>query len=150
MWRKVEDMRKFIRHPSDVPIDVSAESETGTRRERLQNISLGGLCYMSANAVAPGTCVKVRFPIVSPRFQARGKIAWCREREGTCHIGVAFVEEQDLFRVRLLEQLCHIMHYKAEMSITEGRELSTEEAAREWIDRYASSFPAFDEAEQVG
>ena len=42
----------------------------------------------------------------------------------------------------MIEQICHIEHYRKEVARVEGRELSTQEAASEWISRYASDFPA--------
>jgi hypothetical protein len=41
----------------------------------------------------------------------------------------------------MVEQLLHIESYRREIEQQEGRPLTTEEAAREWIGRYASSFP---------
>jgi hypothetical protein len=42
----------------------------------------------------------------------------------------------------MIEQICHIEHYRKEVKLAEGRELSSEEAADEWIKRYAGDFPA--------
>jgi hypothetical protein len=41
----------------------------------------------------------------------------------------------------MIEQICHIEHYRKEVKLVEGRELSSEEAADEWITRYAGDFP---------
>jgi len=46
-----------------------------------------------------------------------------------------------LFRLRMIEQICQIEHYRKEVKLVEGRDLSAEEAASEWISRYASDFP---------
>ena len=42
----------------------------------------------------------------------------------------------------MIEQVCHIEHYRKEVMLREGRELSAQEAAREWISKYAGDFPA--------
>ena len=42
----------------------------------------------------------------------------------------------------MIEQICHIEHYRAEVEGKEGRELSSQEAAKEWISSYAGDFPA--------
>jgi hypothetical protein len=41
----------------------------------------------------------------------------------------------------MIEQICHIESYRRDVAQQEGRQLTTEEAAVEWISRYASSFP---------
>ena len=59
-------------------------------------------------------------------------------------MGVSFVDPDDAFRTRMVEQICHIEHYKKEILEKEGRELTGEEAALEWIKRYAGRFPSID------
>ncbi|MEQ8937648.1 MAG: PilZ domain-containing protein, partial [Gammaproteobacteria bacterium] len=49
--------------------------------------------------------------------------------------------KQKMFLLRMVEQLCHIEHYRNEIARVEGRELSSEQAAQEWISKYAESFP---------
>ena len=41
----------------------------------------------------------------------------------------------------MVEQVCYIESYKKVVYETEGRQLTTEEAAMEWIRKYASQFP---------
>jgi hypothetical protein len=42
----------------------------------------------------------------------------------------------------MIEQICHIEHYRQEVLRVEGRKLSSKEAASEWISKYARDFPA--------
>ena len=42
----------------------------------------------------------------------------------------------------MVEQLCHIEHYRNEVNRKEGRDISSEEAATEWIAQFADKFPA--------
>ena len=55
---------------------------------------------------------------------------------------VQFLDQDDSFRARMVEQVCHIEHYKAEVREKEGRAISGEEAAQEWIRKYAKDFPS--------
>jgi hypothetical protein len=55
--------------------------------------------------------------------------------------GVSFYSKNDAFRMRMLEQICHIEVYRKAVLANEGRELTSEEAAAEWIACYAASFP---------
>jgi hypothetical protein len=41
----------------------------------------------------------------------------------------------------MVEQVCHIEEYRRTVQRLEGRELSAEEAAFEWIHRFAAQFP---------
>jgi len=50
--------------------------------------------------------------------------------------------EQVAFRMRMMEQLCHIENYRQQVLDTEGRALNPEQAASEWIDHHAAAFPA--------
>jgi hypothetical protein len=55
--------------------------------------------------------------------------------------GIQFVETRDLFKVRMIEQICYIENYKQRVLAQEGRVLSSADAAFEWIGKYASAFP---------
>ena len=56
-------------------------------------------------------------------------------------VRLEFISKDTLFVARMVEQVCHIEQYKQDIAAKEGRILSGEEAAREWIERYAASFP---------
>ena len=56
-------------------------------------------------------------------------------------VGVSFLDAEDVFRARMVAQVCYIEDYRRSIARAEGRELSSEEAAGEWIARYAHKFP---------
>jgi hypothetical protein len=56
-------------------------------------------------------------------------------------LGVAFLNAEDAYRARMVEQICHIESFRRKLISNEGRTLTPEAAAREWIARYADSFP---------
>ena len=68
-------------------------------------------------------------------------MAWCQNEGGQYAVGVQFLDSEEAFRVRMVEQVCHIESYRRDIAEREGRQLTAEEAALEWIGRYASSFP---------
>jgi hypothetical protein len=41
----------------------------------------------------------------------------------------------------MVEQVCHIESYKQQILKSEGRKLSPEEAAVEWVSKFAANFP---------
>ncbi|HEB92050.1 MAG TPA: PilZ domain-containing protein [Gammaproteobacteria bacterium] len=138
-------MRNYIRHPSDIPIDFQPEELTEAHSDRLKNISQGGLAFQSSTSLAPGSIIRVKIPLVSPVFQAVGRVTWCHGRGDQFEIGIEFLDLGDVFRVRMVEQLCHIEHFRQQILEQEGRELTSEQAAAEWIQRFAPDFPGSDD-----
>ena len=134
------DERQYIRHPSDIPIQIELESVVASRTEYLKDISAGGLCFRSRIPLEPGTQIHIRIPLVRPIFECTGTVVWCHERDDHCDIGVKFNPGEPLFRLRMVEQICHIEHYKREAE-KQGRKLTCEQAAMEWIAGHADRFP---------
>lgn len=139
-------MRSYIRHPSDIPIQVDvASGEKSSAKSNgtslLSNVSYGGLAFNSSEPAAVGTVIKLKIDHVQPAFQAEGLVTHCQKEGDQYVIGIEFLSKENLFVVRMVEQVCHIEQYKKEVAEKEGRILSGEEAAREWIDRYAATFP---------
>ena len=140
-------MRRYIRHPSDIPIEYRQVEAVEREQPRLTNVSLGGFAFTSRSPIPLDTRLRVRIPFVNPPFEALCRVVWCRlEGDGNYEVGLAFEAEEDAYRVRMVEQVCHIEHYKREVLAREGRELSGEEAAMEWIRKYAKDFPELRQA----
>ncbi|KPK39651.1 MAG: hypothetical protein AMJ69_05070 [Gammaproteobacteria bacterium SG8_47] len=134
-------MRTYMRHPSDVPLDFRLRSEGDAHSEHLNDVGCGGLSFNCAVALNQGDLVEIRIDVVTPPFEAMGRVAWCRARGEQYLVGVAFLDQDDLYRARMVEQICRIERYKKEIYEREGRELDGQEAALEWIDKYAQYFP---------
>ena len=137
-------MRSFIRHPCDIPIEFSEDTASYPQRERLDNISHGGLAFSAARPQRRGHILWLRIPDVQPPFEAPARVTWCNPVDEGYEVGVEFVMPDDEYRARMVEQLCYIEHYKRRVQAREGRELSGEQAAREWIEKYAARFPDLD------
>lgn len=109
---------------------------------RTQNVSFGGLAFSSNATLEPGTLVTLRIPYLRPAFEAiSARVAWCDAEAGRYLVGVQFADAEMAFRMRMVEQVCHIESYRQHMQRHEDRQLTPEQAAEEWICRYASSFP---------
>lgn len=146
-------MRKYIRHPSDIPISFCVSEANVPVSHRVKDVSVGGLCFSSDSPVRRGTAIRIRIPLVlqplgageevaqSAGFDAEGVVAWCRREAKGYAVGVQFADPSARFGMRMVEQICHIEHYRADIFQSEGRSLTSEEAAREWIERYAAEFP---------
>ncbi len=135
-------MRKFIRHPSDMPIEYSLGDVVAHEREYLKDIGHGGLCFCSRVCLKKGSLIHIRIPLRNPVFEVDGVVAWCRKGDYGYDVGVSFGTDKIEFGVRMTEQACHIEHYKKEILKKDGRDLSGEEAAVEWIAKNAADFPS--------
>jgi len=133
-------MRSFIRHPTDIPIEIRLEDRS-CQHEPLRNVSRGGLCFLHPQAAPVGSQVVVRIALTSPPFEAACRVTWCQADGNAWQVGVEFLDQDILFRLRMVEQICHIEHYRRTVSESQGRALSSQEAALEWIERYAEAFP---------
>jgi len=132
-------MRQFIRHPADIPIEIDATA--GSPVPELTDIGYGGLCFTSPCPLRIGKVIRIRIDIIRPALELPARVVWNRQRDDGYEIGVEFTGKQDAYRARMVEQICHIEHYRQEVAQREGRILSSREAALEWIERYADGFP---------
>lgn len=135
-------MRKYIRHPSDIPIEINGIDMQDI--ESLHDVSFGGLSFISKNRIKPDSKISITIKFVTPFFVSLTIVKWCRKHGDHYDVGVSFCDPEDAYRARMIEQICHIEHYKREVLIKEGRKLTGEQAALEWIQRYAAKFPSLE------
>jgi hypothetical protein len=133
--------RTFIRHTAGVPLEVTCVPGSPASTLQSVNVSTGGLSFVSDEHHALGAIIQVRIPTVDPPFEARARVVWIKpEGDGYC-VGVEFLDANDAFRSRMVEQVCAIEQYRGEVRENEGRELTPQDAAAEWIGRFAGRFP---------
>lgn len=132
-------MRTFIRHPTSIPIQIFASGDSNAR-VRVRNLSAGGLCFTTNTPVQLGTRVEFDIPITTPGYRGSGIIVWQREQApGVYEVGIRFTSDDEFFRTRMVEQVCQIEDYRQRLAL-KGRNLTSEEAAMEWIARYSENF----------
>lgn len=105
------------------------------------NVSYGGLAFLSTTCPTVGEVLRLRISTVEPAFEASARVVWCRPEAGKFLVGVQFLDAKAAFQSRMVQQVCSIENYRKEIREHEGRTLSTQEAADEWITRYAGRFP---------
>jgi c-di-GMP-binding flagellar brake protein YcgR len=133
--------RRFIRHTADVPIEIRAVPGRASMRQPAINVSEGGLSFISETEIPVGTTIEIRIAEVQPPFEAHARVVWTRSEDGAYCIGVQFLDADDAFRARMVEQVCSIEKYRKKVESEEGRVLTRDEAAQEWIAKYAGRFP---------
>ncbi len=142
------ERRKFIRHPISFPLKFHVEGAKGSRalagenKSKTINISMGGLLFSSKLPVDKGKLISLKMPFEDKVFSVKAKVVHCVKSLDTklyC-IGVSFYRLNDAFKVKLIEQLYLISEYRDLRSVQLGKEVSLEEASREWIRRYSERF----------
>jgi hypothetical protein len=133
-------MRRFIRHPSDIPIEVLHDNQARAVPS-LRDVSHGGLCFQIPESVPVGDLITVRIALTRPAFEVEARVIWCLADGPAWQVGVEFVDPNDQFRARMVEQICHIEQYRREQQEQAGRHLTSHEAALEWIEKFAHAFP---------
>lgn len=136
-----ESRRQYVRHTVGVPLEVARLGESAPLVEAGVNVSHDGLAFVSAWCPQVGEILRLCIPTVEPVFEARARVMWCRPENGAFLVGAQFLDASDAFRSRMVQQVCAIEHYRQELREREGRELTTQEAAAEWIARFAERFP---------
>lgn len=83
------DNRKFLRHPFDIPIEVTeVNMPFEGERETLQDVSLSGLSFICKSCPEKGSVISFRIPVVEPVFEVEGRVAWSSKGEGGYRVGV--------------------------------------------------------------
>ncbi|QRY77020.1 PilZ domain-containing protein [Pseudomonas sp. PDNC002] len=136
-------MRQFLRHPCDLPVELVIRKQTFLPRQRLHNISLGGVACNSPRGFRRGTSIELRIPLLGDAARYAGIVAWSRKQNSDYRVGIAFIDEDTLFRARMIEQVCQIEHYRRQRALVEGDELPIGDLALEWIAQNAADFPLF-------
>ncbi len=133
--------REFLRHTVDVPLEVDRVGESTPVAEQGVNVSYGGLAFLSPVCPTVGEILRLRIATVEPVFEARARVAWCRPEHEKFLVGVQFLDSTAAFQSRMVQQVCSIENYRKEIQQREGRALTTQDAAAEWIAKYARRFP---------
>jgi hypothetical protein len=133
--------RRFIRHTADVPIEVRAVPGAPGVVQQGMNVSEGGLAFVSDSCPSVDDVIELRIPDVDPPFEAHARVVWCRPEDGKFLVGAQFLDASDAFKARMVEQVATIEKYRKDVLESEGRELSAQDAAAEWITKYAGRFP---------
>jgi len=134
-------MRSYIRHPSDIPLEYKLDSIDDSAILNLNNVSYGGVSFNSEAPINVGSIIQLKILFVQPEFVSKCQVSWCQMEGEYYVIGAMFLEQNDAYMARMVEQICHIEHYKNEVKRRDGRDISGEQAANEWISKFASNFP---------
>lgn len=144
---KIEEKRKFIRHPMCFPLKFSlikkgSALDIASEASITKNVSKGGLLFTASRSVKPGSAIIAQVPFQDKIFHVHARVAHCTPIPGTAlfDIGIRFLRYNDAFKVRLIEQMYLISEYRDLRSLQEGRDINLQQASKEWIQRYSARF----------
>ncbi|GAB3483250.1 energy transducer TonB [Marinomonas epiphytica] len=133
---------EFVEHPNELPLNVTAIEDQPFPPISKDRLGFVGITYLTHDAFDSGRSVQITLEEIDPNFCVRGRVAWCQQQDSGYLIAIEFPSEEDCYSVRMVEQLSHIESYRRNAK-NEGRRLNYNEAASEWIQKFAASFPAF-------
>jgi hypothetical protein len=110
--KREREKRKYIRYPAEVSIEYKISGEKIERSDYTKNISFGGLCFHAKSYIKPGTVLTLKFPTINLNSEIVGEIVWCSGKKEEMEIGVKFRNENDAFRARIIEEICHLKNYQ--------------------------------------
>lgn len=131
----------FINHPCEVPVDIEV-CEASDQANISCASPFTGIRVRVAKAITPGSVVALGIHLQQPPFIASGEVCCCDELADGYEVAIQFHCPETAYAVRMIEQVCHIEQYRQRVAESEGRDLSEELAAQEWIARHAAAFPA--------
>jgi hypothetical protein len=132
-------MRRFIRHPTDFPILVSISGVANGAPAHLCDISQGGFACQLERELLPNDKVTLNIPCLNHAQRVAGRVVYCKAGAQGYRVGIQFDDEKEAFKLKMVEQVCQIEHYRCELR-RKGRELDAETAAHEWINRFGKEF----------
>ncbi len=138
------DRRRCVRHPIPVPVVVQTRDGDARIISAVADLSEGGLAFTAPRDLAPESVVDVSLPIGDQWFSLAGSVASSQRIEpgDQYRVGVAFLHPAMSFRMKLAEQVLRIHDLRRQLCAEQGREVTPDEAAREWVARYAEEFAA--------
>ena len=137
-------IRRHIRHVTGIPVEVTLDfnDRYRTEEDEITNVSLGGMCFIADDRLDISDEIQVKFPALKRNKSLNGKVVWCNKSERGYEIGLEFDDPEEVESLKMIDQICHIENFRKETEQQEGRILSSEQAASEWISQYAGEFSA--------
>jgi c-di-GMP-binding flagellar brake protein YcgR len=146
----ISEHRRFIRHPLCFPLTyrvlehgAAKVSEAGEEKKSTTiNVSMGGILFASKKPVRSNSVIMLKMPFQDKVFNVKARVVHCHKNSETklYNIGAAFHKLSAAYKVKLIEQLYLISEFRDLKRIQLGKEITLENASKEWIKRYSLRF----------
>ena len=145
----------YIQHPREIPVtllsatpqqvtaaddkqagpaDCAAESKAAESKE-------AGICFWTHEQPHVQDKVVLGIDLDNNHFIGKGSVVRVQPENDGNWVCVK-IDPEDAFAIRMAEQLCQIEHYRSDNKQYLDRTMSQDEAAQEWIAKYAALFSA--------
>ena len=125
-------LRHFIRHPVNIPIEaILADNACLPSSGNAHSLGLGGLAFSTDLELKPGSIIQIKILHKLVEFITEARVVWCRVEGQNTDLGVEFLNPDDAFTARMVEQICHLENYGQSISHSEGQHLTDKQAADE-------------------
>ncbi|MDQ7076211.1 MAG: hypothetical protein Q9O24_13960 [Gammaproteobacteria bacterium] len=138
-WRSQQ--ANIIQHPNNISLHCQQLDSTAHTSQTIQLCDSPQLCFNHPTALHNNTHLKLIIRIQNKTHYFQSVVTHSQAHHSGFHIQVGFESYNEAFRLRMIEQICHIETYREYVYQQQGRQLCYEGAAQEWIERYASTFP---------
>ena len=139
-------IRRHVRHVTGIPVQVKLDYASmdfdDSNEDTITNVSLGGLAFIADDRLDINESIQVRFPILENKATLTGKVIWCEKSKHGYEIGLEFDDEEEVQRLKMIDQISEIENYRKRREAIGGKPVSSEQAAREWVKQYAGDFSA--------
>lgn len=137
-----KENRRYLRHLLVNPLKFKVEESENFEETETVNVSEGGLLFTSRKDVSVGELIQLYMPLYKNVYKIKAKVVHTSKDPdtGLFHVGVAFTNYSDAFKVKLIEQIYLIEEYRVLRSLQTGKEYTLQEASQEWIKRYSERF----------
>ncbi len=104
------ERRKFIRHSTDIPLNVKKTGATPGQGHKLVDMSVGGICFESTESYDEGDIIRIAFPLLGEGREIEGEICWVKivsiKFPQRFQYGIQFLHADDYNHVQYMERLC--------------------------------------------
>jgi hypothetical protein len=132
----------FIQHPKEIPVTLlSSTSAQAQPEDQEREGKTAGICFWTAEHPKVQDNVVLGIELENNRFIGKGRVVRVQAEQEGCWVCVK-ISREDEFAIRMAEQLCQIEHYRQDNKHYFDRNMTSDEAAQEWISKYAALFSA--------
>lgn len=107
----MQEGRQFVRHSTDIPVEVIQKTDSAMNMQHLNNVSLGGLAFQSESYWEKDSFLTVRV-LTNPPLEITGQVVWCHQMGSYFEVGVEFMEKNYFSSDGIVEEVCQIEMYK--------------------------------------
>lgn len=128
--------KRYLQHPNGISLTIEAVLVQTPSADQMPL----GLMLCSSAPFNRGCQLRLSHPELCPDNCIEAVVTACWQQDDGYQLVLDFSSEEQLYRMRLLEQLCHIKLYQTNRELS-GERISFETAAQQWISQYAAHFP---------